>query len=163
LENENQNDEKNVASSQPEDQTSYLLFKKEEIDNIVREFAIGWIKGTVVIDLPDYQHLLAMEQKKGSSVDEKQAIEMEAKNKTSFMNQINIVAGYKPVTAQEYEQTVKDLFNRILRLRCGDRIKGSFGGQENLLLEINKHEEQISAMNDQIQQLIIWYRSLLQK
>jgi hypothetical protein len=91
----------------------------------------------------------------------KEASEREAKGKFAFMGLISIVAGEKPSTAQELETAMFALFKKILIFRCGERIVGTFGSKDETEKRLKNLEEQVVAMNDSIQQLIIWYRSLV--
>jgi hypothetical protein len=145
----------------PISQTQTIL-SKEEIHSVVRDFVLAYIKGDATINFPSVDEYMKSSEKEGQKLDFKTARQKELAVNAQFANLVSIVAGNKPSTTQELEHSVSELFYLILLGRTTDRIKGTFGQRDNLESRLCRLEEEIVAMNEQIQQLIIWYRSMLQ-
>jgi hypothetical protein len=159
LENQTNNKPENTEK-QTEEKTE-SIFTREEIVATVRSFILAWIKNDLKIHFPVAEEIMNNEKKAGNRVDKTEAHYREQSGKMEIINTISILAGLTPATRDEKEKAITLMFKHILGLRCGDRVEGSFGKKEDYDLHLSSIEEQIEAMNNSIQQLIIWYRSLV--
>lgn len=165
-ENKNNNKDKEVERVSTEETSQPLkgqLFTNEEIQNTVKSFVLSWIRGEVKIDFPLATELFERAKIEKPEISFKEASAKEVKGKIEFMNLISIIAGEKPSTPQELELAIFALFKKILGFRCGERILGTFGKKDDIEKRLTDLEEQSISMNDSIQQLIIWYRSFLER
>jgi hypothetical protein len=147
----------------PSKQKILSIFTENDVKDTVKKFILGWINGTVSINFPTADEIYNRSKKEKTGLDYKEAVNQEVQGKLQFVEYIQIIIGNKPATKQEQEFAMSLIFERLLAYRCGGRIVGTFGKQEDYEARLNKIEEEISAMNESIQQLIIWYRSFLQR
>ncbi len=157
---ENQSNNKNLsAENDVKTETSYLT--QTDIKNTVSSFVLAWIRGDVVIDFPDAEQIIFVDKKQGKATSFPDAIKLELDNKKQFRERISVFLGNTPSTSGQKEQAMSDLFKELIDFRCGGRIKGTFGKQDDFEARITAIEERIEDMNNNIQQLIIWYRSIV--
>jgi hypothetical protein len=160
LENQNNsNVEKNNAKSEEDTES---IFTKEEIRAMVRSFISAWLRNDLKIHFPTVEEIITGDRIKGKTTSLEEAANRVRVGKNFTTNNISILSGLTPATQAEKQQAMSDMFDDIMAFRCGDRIEGSFGKKEDYDLRLSKIEEHIEAMNNNIQQLIIWYRSLVQ-
>jgi disulfide oxidoreductase YuzD len=162
LENENKKNLSKTDTPKEPEQIRRTVLSKQETENIVREFVIAWIEGDVKIDFPDVDFYMTYAKMTNEHLDFKAAAQKELEHKDKFEKLIAIIGGDTPSTKEEQEKAISQMFKLILDYRCGERIKGKFGKQGDFELRLHRIEEQIPAINTSIEQLIIWYRSLLQ-
>lgn len=154
--NEKESAETDVITNEP----SNSLFTKEGIRDTVRSFVLAWIKGDVVIDFPSVQEIVERASVTKTKVDFNTAREQEIATKRTFVELVSIICRQKPATAQQKEKAISDMFIVLIKSRCGERIKGTFGKQDDHEARLDRLEEEIVAMNATIEELIIAVRSL---
>lgn len=158
---ENKKSNENAIQNEDKTPTDISIFTKEEVDSTVRQFLLAWIKGDVKISFATADHFVAKAKREGKHLSYEDATKREEIDKWEFLNLVSIIAEKTPATSEEKESAISQMFKWILAFRCGNRISGIFGKQEEYEMRLARIEEQIDAMNESIQQLIIWYRSLL--
>lgn len=163
MEKDNQKPQDERYGSETVGQKERTILTKDEVVQTVRDFVVAWIKGDVIITFPNAAFYMNKAQISKERLTPDLAIEKEIANKKLFTERILVITGKTPSTAEELDTTIFKVFQTILAFRCGGRIKGSFAKTENFQGRIDKIEEQISAMNETIQELIIYYRSLVKR
>jgi hypothetical protein len=165
LENENKNNNEKQEAKQPAEINSNeiqpSIFLKEEIVATVRSFVLAWLKNDIKIHFPTADGIRLRAKEEGERIDAIEANRREADGKIAFLNKIVLLSGTVPATKEQQDHTITELFKDILCYRCGNRIEGTFGKKDELDARLSRVEEQLGSMNNTIQQLIIWYRSLL--
>ena len=148
---ENKKSNENVVKNEDKKTTDASIFTKEEIDSTVRQFLLGWIKGDVKINFATADHFVAKAKREGKHLNYEDASKREETDKLAFLNLISIIAEKTPATSEEKKTAISEMFTYILAFRCGNRISGTFGKQEEYEMRLARTEEQIAAMNESIQ------------
>lgn len=151
-----QHNKEQPTANIPEKQATSSMFSQEEINAIVRDFVLAWIRGDVKIKFPTSYEILEGAKQEGHLINKGLAHEVEAKGKTDLVDLIKTCG--KPATSEQLQEVTDKLFARILLLRCGNRIEGSFA-EYSLESKIEKIEEQIATMTVVIQELVFWAKT----
>jgi hypothetical protein len=156
LEDKN-NNEKITEDYGVETKVPYLT--QNDVRNTVTSFVLAWLKGDVTIDFPDARQIVLIEKNRGINKSPDEAFKIELNNKKQFRETISVFTGNTPATDKQKEEAMSELFKRIIDFRCGDRIKGTFGKQDSFEARISALEEQMTAINQLFQELVITVRS----
>ena len=162
--NEKEEKSSNTAKAQQKTPKKLLLFSEKEFIGTVRSFIDAWLRGQITINFPTAAEL--EKQKQGTNLSFRypggyitpQSQVDEIKGKELFMSLV-ATACSDEATIVEQETAISQLFQMLMAYRCGKRIIGSFTIQNDLEPKISRMEDQITAMNKLLEELIVAFRS----
>lgn len=100
-----------------------LLFSQKEIRRFVTEFVSSWIRGDIIIRFPTAAEL-AKKTPLSIAFPTDPSVSAEIKIKEHYVNQLSIIAGIKPASADEHEKAISEVFKMLLMFRSANRIEG---------------------------------------
>ena len=132
---ENEPEDKHVLSvriiKKPEPQSEpTLLFSQQDIRKFVTEFVASWIRGEITIRFPTAAPL----------------VKDELKVKEHYIDQLSIVAGIKPASADDQEKAIAQVFKMLLIFRLANLIEGKISSND-LEKRVQELEETIKKQN----------------
>jgi len=153
---ENNPDDKKVLSvrikrkMEPKPEPS-LLFTNEEIHRYVKEFVDSWVRGDIVIRFPTASEL-AKQTPLSIAFPTDPSVNAELKIKEHYVDLLLIIAGLKPVSAEEQEKTISEVFKMLLMFRSANRIEGKIlsNDLERKVIEIEKTQQSQAKLIEQI-------------
>lgn len=140
-------------------QSSSSVFSDDEVRTTVKEFILAWLRGEITINFPtarefgtfSYQMIGYLGQEaKGKEID----------IKMKFIELVSICLGIEEATSEQYNVAIKHIFNTMLALRVGNRIKGTFA-EFDIEKRFQILETQVKATNILVRELAIAVKSLL--
>jgi hypothetical protein len=155
MKNENsKNPEKNKSSS-PLEREGKTLFSEREIKAIVKDFVGAYISGQIKILFPTIECIIDGEEERGGKISRTEAARIESEIKRDFSKRIAICAGATKATQKEQEVALSELFDNIISMRNGERIKGVFTDY-GLEARIKRLEEGIDKVNNLVEEIVEW-------
>jgi hypothetical protein len=135
---------------EPENEPS-LLFSQEDIRRYVTEFVSSWIRGDIIIRFPTAAEL-AKQTPFSIAFPTDPSVNAELKIKEHYIDQLSIIAGIKPASAEEQEKTVAEVFKMLLMFRSANRIEGKIisNDLEKRIQELEKTVKNQAKLVDQI-------------
>jgi hypothetical protein len=100
-----------------------LLFSQADIRKFVLEFVSSWIRGDIIIRFPTASEL-ARKTPLSIAFPTDPSVNAELKIKEHYVNQLSIIAGTKPASADEQEKAISEVFRMLLMFRSANRIEG---------------------------------------
>ena len=153
---ENNAEDKKILSvrikKKPEPKTEpSLLFSQQDIRRFVTEFVSSWIRGDIIIRFPTASEL-AKQTPLNIAFPTDPSVNAELKIKEHYVDQLSIVSGIKPVSAQEQEKAIADVFRMLLMFRSANRIEGKLlsNDLEKRVGELEKNIKTQGKLVDQI-------------
>ena len=132
------------------------IFSEEEIRNTVKAFTLAYFRGTADIGFDNANNFLELAKVKGEKLSYTEAEKKEVDNKNLLLRDMKIVSGSLESTPVEFEESIKSLFNNIINLRAGHRIKGTFL-EFDFEQKLDQMDERISATNRVVEEFVNWY------
>jgi len=144
--------------STPDEKSEELrtIFNDEEIRSTVKAFTLAFFRGTIKIQFNDAQTIIAFEKKKGKEISYTDAVKEEVEQKFGVIKDLEIISGSTESTNAKLDSTINNIFNLILGLRAGDRIKGTFL-EFDIEKRMDQMDERISATNKIVEEFVTWY------
>lgn len=99
------------------------LFSKDDVHRYVSEFVASWIRGDIIIRFPTAAEL-AKQTPFSIAFPTDPSVNAELKIKEHYIDQLSIIAGIKPASAEEQEKTIAEVFKMLLMFRSANRIEG---------------------------------------
>ena len=128
-----------------------LLFSQQDIRRFVTEFVSSWIRGDIIIRFPTAAEL-AKQKPLSIAFPTDPSVNAELKIKEHYVDQLSIIAGIKPVSAEEQEKAVADVFKMLLMFRSANRIEGKIMSN-NLEKRIEDVEKSIKTQGKLVDQI----------
>jgi type IV secretory pathway VirB4 component len=122
------------------------LFSQADIRKFVVEFVSSWIRGDIIIRFPTASEL-ARKTPLSIAFPTDPSVNAELKIKEHYVNQLSIIAGTKPASADEQEKAISEVFRMLLMFRSANRIEGKIISNdlekriENLEKKTKNHEQ----------------------
>lgn len=157
--NDSQPTEKQQHEAKALEEATKPLLSQKEVRSIVKDFAIAYVEGRIQLDLPTAQERRNFAKRKGQKLSDAEAVDEEAEYKMTFRNMVAISLGSKKATPDELGKTISDLFDGILALRNGDRIKGVFC-EHDLEARVKEIEEGLDKVNNLMEEIVEWITGL---
>ena len=117
-------------------------FSRDEIRKFVNEFVSSWIRGDIIIRFPTAAEL-SKKTPLNIAFPNDPSVMAELKIKETYIDLLSIVAGIKPVPAQEMEKTIDEVFKMMLMFRSSNRIEGRIMSSD--------HDKRIAKLEEQLQ------------
>jgi hypothetical protein len=153
---ENNSDDKKVISVRVKKKTeqkieSPLLFSQNDVRRFVTEFVASWIRGDIIIRFPTAAEL-AKKTPLSIAFPTDPSVNAELKIKQHYIDQLSIIAGIKPASADEQEKAIAEVFKMLLMLRSANRIEGKIisNDLEKRIEELEKTVKNQGKLVDQI-------------
>jgi hypothetical protein len=153
---ENNSDKKVISvrikrKTEPKTEAPNLLFSKKEIRKFVTEFVSSWIRGDIIIRFPTAAEL-AKKTPLSIAFPTDPSVNAELKIKEHYVDQLSIIAGIKPVSVEEQENAISDVFRMLLMFRSANRIEGKIISNdiEKRIEELEKTSKNQAKLVDQI-------------
>jgi hypothetical protein len=143
-------EEKTIEDQQKE---RFSIFSKEEVRSIVKGFVSAWLRQGVSIEFPTAEEILARDRWQGKQITATEATQRELTGKKELLELIMICCGDRSATDVQVEEATLKLFGAILRLRAGERIKGSFW-EYNLEDRLSILERGLELTNNLVKELV---------
>ena len=127
------------------------LFSPDEIRKFVTEFVSSWIRGDIIIRFPTAAEL-AKQTPLSIAFPTDPSVNQELKIKEHYVDQLSVIAGTKPSSADEQEKAVADVFKMLLMFRSANRIEGKIISNDiqKRIDELEKTVKTQSKLVDQI-------------
>ena len=145
-----------MTSSEKKSEELRNIFTEEEIRNTVKAFTLAFYRGTIDIRFDTVNDIITLEKNKGKEISYEKALAKEIKIKSSVTTNLKIISGSVESTGEELDLAIKGIFNTILYLRAGHRIKGTFL-EFDVEKRIDQMEEKISATNKVVKEFVTWF------
>jgi hypothetical protein len=128
-----------------------LLFSQKEIRRFVVEFVSSWIRGDIIIRFPTAAEL-AKKTPLSIVFPTDPSVNAELKIKEHYVNQLSIIAGIKPASADEQEKAISEVFKMLLMFRSANRIEGKIisNDLEKRIEELEKTAKNQGRLVEQI-------------
>ncbi len=128
-----------------------LLFSPADVRRYVTEFVASWIRGDIVIRFPTATEL-AKQNPLSIAFPTDPSVNAELKIKEHYVDQLSIISGIKPASAEEQEKAVADVFKMLLMFRSANRIEGKIisNDVEKRIQELEKTVKNQTKLVDQI-------------
>ena len=153
---ENKREDKKVISVRIKKKTEpkaepALLFSQKEIRRFVTEFVSSWIRGDIIIRFPTAAEL-AKKIPLSIAFPTDPSVNAELKIKEHYVNQLSIIAGIKPASADEQEKAISEVFKMLLMFRSANRIEGKIisNDLEKRIEELEKTAKNQGKLVEQI-------------
>jgi hypothetical protein len=132
-----------------------LLFSQEDIRKFVVEFISSWIRGDIIIRFPTASEL-ARKSPLSIAFPTDPSVSAELKIKEHYVNQLSIIAGTKPASADEQEKAISEVFKMLLMFRSANRIEGKLISNdiEKRIEELEKTVKNQSKLVEQITEFL---------
>ena len=129
----------------------FLLFSKEEIREFATEFVASWIRGDIVIRFPTAAEL-AKKTPLSIAFPTDPSVDAELKIKEHYVDQLSVIAGIKPASADEQEKAISEVFRMLLMFRSANRIEGKIMSNdlEKRIQELEKTAKNQGKLVEQI-------------
>lgn len=128
-----------------------LLFSQEDIRKFVVEFISSWIRGDIIIRFPTASEL-ARKSPLSIAFPTDPSVSAELKIKEHYVNQLSIIAGTKPASADEQEKAISEAFKMLLMFRSANRIEGKIISND-LEKRIEKLEKTVKNQSKLVEQI----------
>ena len=127
------------------------LFSPEDIRLYVTEFVSSWIRGDIIIRFPTAAEL-SKQTPLSIAFPTDPSVNAELKIKEHYIDQLSIIAGIKPASAEEQEKTIAEVFKMLLMFRSANRIEGKIisNDLEKRIQELEKTVKNQAKLVDQI-------------
>ena len=99
------------------------LFSRDEVRSYVKEFVASWIRGDIIIRFPTAAEL-AKQTPLSIAFPTDPSVNQELKIKEHYVDQLSIISGINPASAEEKEKAVDEVFKMLLMFRSANRIEG---------------------------------------
>jgi hypothetical protein len=128
-----------------------LLFSQKDIRKFVTEFVSSWIRGDIIIRFPTAAEL-AKKIPLSIAFPTDPSVNAELKIKEHYVNQLSIIAGIKPASADEQEKAISEVFKMLLMFRSANRIEGKIisNDLEKRIQELEKTVKNQGKLVEQI-------------
>ena len=128
-----------------------LLFSQKDIRKFVVEFVSSWIRGDIIIRFPTAAEL-AKKTPLSIAFPTDPSVNAELKIKEHYVNQLSIIAGIKPASADEQEKAISEVFKMLLMFRSANRIEGKIisNDLEKRIEELEKTAKNQGKLVEQI-------------
>ena len=153
---ENKSDDKKVISvrikKKPEPKIEpTLLFSQDDVRRFVTEFVASWIRGDIIIRFPTAAEL-AKQTPLSIAFPTDPSVNAELKIKEHYIDQLSVLAGTKPASADEQEKAIAEVFKMLLMFRSANRIEGKIlsNDLEKRIVELEKTVKNQAKLVDQI-------------
>jgi hypothetical protein len=153
---ENNSEDKKILSirikKKPEPKSeSTALFSQEDIRKFVSEFVASWIRGDIIIRFPTAAEL-AKKTPLSIAFPTDPSVNAELKIKEHYVDLLSIVAGIKPVSSDEQERAISEVFKMLMMFRSANRIEGKIFSNdlEKRISELEKTVTNQGKLVDQI-------------
>ncbi|MDH5482861.1 MAG: hypothetical protein OEY22_08285 [Candidatus Bathyarchaeota archaeon] len=148
-------DQADTASTSEKKMTT-SIFSEDEINAIIKDFVLAWIRGEIKLIFPPADEIYQRFKKEKRPIDHKMASDISAITKSDLIDLIKICA--KPTTPDQQKKVNEELFELILHFRCGDRIQGSFTGYSSKD-KLEELEEKLNAVNKAFEELYFYVKA----
>ncbi|MGA2680278.1 MAG: hypothetical protein ABSF44_00585 [Candidatus Bathyarchaeia archaeon] len=130
---------------------SPLLFSQDDIRRYVTEFVSSWIRGDIIIRFPTAAEL-SKQTPLSIAFPTDPSVNAELKIKEHYVEQLSIIAGIKPASAEEQEKAIAEVFKMLLMFRSANRIEGKIisNDLEKRIQELEKTVKVQAKLVDQI-------------
>jgi len=154
---ENNSDDKKVISvriktkPEPKIENPPLLLSQNDVRRFVTEFVASWIRGDIIIRFPTAAEL-AKKTPLSIAFPTDPSVSAELKIKQHYIDQLSIIAGIKPASAEEHEKAIAEVFKMLLMFRSANRIEGKIisNDLEKRIEELEKTVKNQGKLVDQI-------------
>ncbi len=128
-----------------------LLFNQSDIRRIVTEFIASWIRGDLIIRFPTAAEL-AKKNPLSIAFPTDPSVNAELKIKEHYVDLVSIITGIKPVSVDEQEKAISEVFKLLMMFRSANRIEGKLisNDLEKRVEELEKTVREQSKLVDQI-------------
>lgn len=127
------------------------VYSREEIRKFVGEFVSSWIRGDIIIRFPTAAEL-SKKTPLSIAFPNDPSVMAELKIKETYVDLLSIVSGIKPVSPQEMEKTIDEVFKMMLMFRSSNRIEGRIMSSD-LDRRIGKLEEAVQNQAKLVDQI----------
>jgi len=136
--------------SEPKAEPS-LLFSQKDIHRVVTEFVSSWIRGDIIIRFPTAAEL-AKKTPLSIAFPTDPSVDAELKIKEHYVDQLSVIAGIKPASADEQEKAISEVFRMLLMFRSANRIEGKIMSNdlEKRIQELEKTAKNQGKLVEQI-------------
>lgn len=131
------------------------IFSSEEIRNIVKSFVFAWITGKITINFESRYEIIKTEKEHGRTMNPDDALKRELAIKSEITDLVEICSGITQSTETELENSVLQLFSKILDYKGALRIEGSFMDY-TMQDRLDELEKKVDANSNVVEQLIRW-------
>jgi hypothetical protein len=127
------------------------LFSPADIRRYVTEFVASWIRGDIIIRFPTAAEL-AKQTPFSIAFPTDPSVNAELKIKEHYIDQLSVIAGTKPASAEEQEKAIADVFKMLLMFRSANRIEGKIlsNDMEKRIQELEKTVKTQAKLVEQI-------------
>jgi hypothetical protein len=128
-----------------------MLYSEADIRRFVTEFVSSWIRGDIIIRFPTAAEL-AKQTPLSIAFPKDPSVSAELKIKEHYVEQLSIIAGTKPASAEEQKLAIEEVFRMLLMFRSANRIEGKIisNDLEKRIAEIERILANQSKLVDQI-------------
>jgi len=128
-----------------------MLFSQKDVRRFVTEFVASWIRGDIIIRFPTAAEL-AKKTPLSIAFPTDPSVSAELKIKQHYIDQLSIIAGIKPASADEQEKAIAEVFKMLLMFRSANRIEGKIisNDLEKRIKELEKTVKNQAKLVDQI-------------
>ena len=128
-----------------------LLFSPQDVRLYVTEFVSSWIRGDIIIRFPTAAEL-SKQTPLSIAFPTDPSVNAELKIKEHYIDQLSIIAGIKPASAEEQEKTIAEVFKMLLMFRSANRIEGKIlsNDMEKRIQELEKTVKTQAKLVEQI-------------
>jgi hypothetical protein len=128
-----------------------VLYSEADIRRFVTEFVSSWIRGDIIIRFPTAVEL-AKQTPLSIAFPKDPSVSAELKIKEHYVEQLSIIAGTKPASAEEQKLAIEEVFRMLLMFRSANRIEGKIisNDLEKRIAEIERILANQSKLVDQI-------------
>ena len=129
-----------------------LLFSQKDVRRFVTEFVASWIRGDIIIRFPTAAEL-AKKTPLSIAFPTDPSVNAELKIKQHYIDQLSIITGIKPASADEQEKAIAEVFKMLLMFRSANRIEGKIISNdlekriEELEKTLKNQEKLVDQMN----------------
>ncbi|HMK95275.1 MAG TPA: hypothetical protein VK536_07745 [Candidatus Limnocylindrales bacterium] len=127
------------------------LLTQNDVRRFVTEFVSSWIRGDIIIRFPTAAEL-ARKTPLSIAFPTDPSVNAELKIKEHYINQLSIIAGIVPASAEEQEKAIGEVFKMLLMFRSANRIEGKIisNDLEKRIEELEKTVKNQGKLVDQI-------------
>jgi hypothetical protein len=118
---------------------SEALFSKEQVKSILRSFITAYLNNDIKIRFPLADEVREQAKYRNEKLDKEASQAQEAKYKMDLNDLISVASGHTGATPQQQEVAIFELWQKVLDLRSGNRIKRI----EERLKDLFDHYEQL--------------------
>lgn len=148
----------NIEEAEASEQNLSSMFSEDDVENLVKEFILSWLRGEITINFPSAREL--REYPFPTYFQDPKAKAKEIKIKDYFIDLISICLGIEKATSKQRNTAIKKLFRQILALRSGNRIEGTFA-EFNIEKRFQILENQVKDTSNLVKELLIIVKARL--